>query len=360
MSNMSEKSEKCITLADYEIKMGVAATHLSNYLSSHEYSRVFVLVDENTYRDCYPKIAEVLSNKKAHLIQISSGEINKNINTCQYIWSQLMEQEADRKALMINLGGGVIGDMGGFCASTYKRGIDFLQIPTTLLSQVDASIGGKLGIDFQEVKNSIGLFKNPKTVLVDSTFLETLSKREVRSGLAELIKHGLIADEAAWKALLNIENIQKVDWAPLVYDSLLIKQKIVTEDPFEKGIRKSLNFGHTVGHAVESHALQGDRPFLHGEAVAIGMVVEAFLSHKVLGLEKEAVSSISSYVKKIYGFHPIKESDFNILLRWMRQDKKNDGQGINFSLLPKIGAVEVNQICDSSMIIEGLYFYNEG
>ncbi len=348
-----------IILNDYEIKLGEASSNLSRFLSNQTYSKVFVLVDENTGRDCYPKIEKVLLGLHPHLIRIQSGEIHKNIDTCQYIWSQLMEQEADRKSLLINLGGGVIGDMGGFCASTYKRGIDFLQIPTTLLSQVDASIGGKLGIDFQEVKNSIGLFKNPKTVLVDTEFLQTLPTREIRSGLAELLKHGLIADAEAWGSLIRIQDVKHVDWMPYVYESLLVKQKIVTADPFEQGLRKSLNFGHTIGHAIESQALRGDNPFLHGEAVAIGMVIEAYLSYRMLGLDKGSVREISDYITKIYGFHPISEEDYDVLIGWMRQDKKNDERGINFSLLPEIGAVKVNQICDIATIRDGFRFYNE-
>lgn len=357
---MQKVIDKKISLDDYEIHLGTAVDTLKAYLSAHDYAQIFILVDENTHQYCWPKIKNAFTQGNNHLIEIQSGEIHKNIDTCQYIWSQLMKWEADRKSLMINLGGGVIGDMGGFCASTFKRGIDFLQIPTTLLSQVDASIGGKLGVDFQGIKNSIGLFKNPKTVLVDTAFLKTLPQREVRSGLAELLKHGLIADQQVWQSLIAIKNLDTVDWMPFVYDSLLVKKRIVVADPFEKGLRKSLNFGHTIGHAVESQSLQGEHPFLHGEAVAIGMVVEAFLSHKLLGLSRKEVGEISYFIKDIYGFHPIDEANFEVLIDWMRQDKKNDGSGINFSLLPGIGAVEVNQICDSDAIIEGFRFYNQG
>ena len=226
-------------------------------LQLDKYSTLFVLVDENTRAFCLPIFEQKISNLAYHIIEIPSGETHKNIATCQFIWSEMVKYGADRKSCLINLGGGVIGDMGGFTASTFYRGMDFIQIPTTLLSQVDASIGGKLGIDFMNLKNAVGLFKNPKQVCISADFLHTLSPREIRSGFAELIKHGLIASKKDWDELKDIKSISEVaDWEKYIIPSLAIKKAVVQEDPFEMGLRKSLNFGHTIGHAIESHALK--------------------------------------------------------------------------------------------------------
>ena len=238
---------------------------LQEQLAAAQYSKIFVLVDSNTKNHCLPILKKALNNVALTSILIEAGEAHKNINTCQRIWNALIQQRADRNAVLLNLGGGVIGDMGGFCASTFKRGIDFIQIPTTLLAQVDASIGGKLGIDFALVKNSIGLFKNPKGVYLHPAFFNTLPKAELYSGFAEIIKHTLIADEHYWEQLLSFNNLEQNDWEPVIKQSLLVKKRIVEQDPLEKGIRKSLNFGHTIGHAVESLSWETTQPLLHGE-----------------------------------------------------------------------------------------------
>jgi len=347
-----------IQLAKYEIIVGDIKKSLPGFLQKHSYSKIFVLTDNNTTTHCLPLIESTLSGFSWSSIQILAGEQHKNIETCQSIWQQMMEAGADRKALAINLGGGVIGDMGGFCASTFKRGMDFIQIPTTLLSQVDASIGGKLGIDFMQVKNSIGLFKNPQAVLIDPTFLSTLSFAEIRSGFAEIIKHSLIADIDQWKQICQIRDITTVNWAPIITPSLLIKKQVVEEDPFERGLRKALNFGHTIGHAIEGHALESDRPLLHGEAIAIGMICETFLSHRILGLSKTELENVSRYLLSVYDSYPLQKKNYPAYFQLMKNDKKNEDGKINFSLIIPLGEAVVNQTCEKELIEESLDYYN--
>lgn len=346
---------RTIELGTYQISIGHFEIPLQQLLGAKNYSSVFAIVDENTRRFCLPLLRPVVDRLK--LIVIPAGEQNKGLDTCQQIWSQLMEQKADRNALVINLGGGVIGDMGGFCASTFKRGMDFIQMPSTLLSQVDASIGGKLGIDFMQVKNSIGLFKDPQAVLVDSRFLRTLPKEEIRSGFAEIVKHSLIADREQWNKIKTIETLKDMEWDEYVHPSLLIKQRVVEQDPFEKGIRKALNFGHTVGHAIEGLALETNQPLLHGEAIAIGMVCESWLSHKMLGLPAAELQEITDFFLRIYDAYDLSHLPYDKLIQLMTNDKKNIGKAINFSLLPKAGTVSINQTCTPSRIMESLDYY---
>ena len=348
---------KIIELDNYKIYVGESVwTNINKYVLN--YSKIFVIVDENTKRDCLP-ILEKQLNLPLNIILIPAGEINKNIDTCQVIWQEMMNKSGNRNALTINLGGGVITDMGGFCASTFKRGMDFIQIPTTLLSQVDASIGGKLGIDFQQIKNSIGLFANPKAVFINPNFLETLPKREVRSGFAEIIKHALIVDVKQWQVLKQITDLSKVNWAEKLIPSLKIKKAVVEADPFEKGWRKALNFGHTIGHAIESLYLETETPLLHGEAIAIGMICESYLSYKILELSKSALMEITDCIIKIYGKIDLSNLDINAALQLMRQDKKNEANVINFTLLHKIGGAKVNQTTNEQLITESINFYRE-
>ncbi|MEQ8703415.1 MAG: 3-dehydroquinate synthase [Phaeodactylibacter sp.] len=347
-----------LALDTYPIHIGPVAESLSRTLQQQAFSQLFVLADENTKAHCWPLIAPVVQPYNPVVIEINSGEAHKNLRTCEYIWQQLMEHRAGRDALLLNLGGGVIGDMGGFAASTFKRGIPFVQIPTTLLAQVDASIGGKLGVDFMQVKNSIGLFCNPQAVLADPAFLSTLSDRELRSGYAEVIKHSLIADAAQWGQLQSLTNLRQADWAQIIPASLNIKKQIVETDPFEKGLRKALNFGHTIGHAIEGHALETDAPLLHGEAIAIGMVCEAFLSCRQQNLPKAQLEQIADYLTQVYSKVALDPAHYPVYLRLMGNDKKNEGQAINFSLLPEAGTVAVNQTADAGPITEALDFYN--
>ena len=349
---------EAIQLKDYTIHLGPLQSSLPGFLEGLSYSALFVLADGNTQEHCLPLLDEALGHSKYDLIQILPGEAHKNLETCQEIWAQLMERRAGRDALVLNLGGGVIGDMGGFCAATFKRGVRFIQIPTTLLSQVDASIGGKLGVDFLQVKNSIGLFRDPLGVFIDPVFLETLPWRELRSGYAEIIKHSLIADAAQWMRLQQLHRLDEAGWKALIAPSLHIKKRIVEADPFEKGQRKALNFGHTIGHAIEGFALETETPLLHGEAIAIGMACEAYLSAKEVGLPEKDVEQIARYIIRHYGHQELSPKHFGAYLRLMGNDKKNEGQHINFSLINPVGRAAINRHCSAERIIESLEFYN--
>lgn len=346
-----------ITLSDYTIHVGDFKNPLNAFLNQQNYSRIFVLVDENTREYCYPILQKQIPLSNHHLIEIKSGEQHKNIHTCSHIWNQLIDAKADRKALFINLGGGVIGDMGGFCAATYKRGVDFIQIPTTLLADVDSSIGSKLGIDFAAIKNSIGLFKNPKAVFIDPIFLKTLPVRELRSGLAEIIKHGLIADKKLWEKIRDIEDLEQADWSSLIIPSLEIKKRVVEIDPFEQNLRKTLNFGHTVGHAIESWALESPRPLTHGEAIAAGMVCETYLSTQVRELSTGAAQEVADYIVKVYGKYAVEHTCFSDLLRLMKNDKKNNNGKINFTMLDSLGQAVIDQHCAEKQVEDSLLYY---
>lgn len=349
---------EAIQLKDYTIHVGPLRQSLPGFLQELSYSALFVIADDNTQEHCLPLLEETLGKIRWERILIPPGEEHKNLNTCRHIWAQLMKRQAGRDALVLNLGGGVIGDMGGFCAATFKRGLRFIQIPTTLLSQVDASIGGKLGVDFMQAKNSIGLFGDPLGVFIDPAFLETLSRRELRSGYAEIIKHSLIADAGQWAQLQQLRRLDEAGWEALITHSLHIKKKIVEADPFEKGLRKALNFGHTIGHAIEGFALETQGQLLHGEAVAIGMACEAYLSAKEVGLPENDVEQIARYIIGHYGHNPLSPEHFDAYLNLMGNDKKNEGQRINFSLINPVGRAVINRHCPPERIIESLEFYN--
>lgn len=331
---------------------------LAQIIEEGNYSKVFIFVDRNTSEFCLPLLQGMLDDyTNFDLIETDPGEENKNIDFCIGIWKTLLDFEADRKCLMINLGGGVITDMGGFIASTYKRGIDFINIPTTLLAQVDASVGGKTGIDIDNVKNMVGTFALPQAVFIETSFLKTLPERELLSGFAEMIKHGLIVDAAYYERLkiADYKNIAPIE----VHRSVEIKNEVVTEDPQEKGRRKILNFGHTIGHAVESYALINDKaPLTHGEAIAIGMVAEAYLSSTNNTLTSEELEDITRYILSIYPAYHIKKESFTDLLGFMQSDKKNEHGQIMFSLLSKIGTCDYNCIVTEKDILEALAYYN--
>ena len=330
---------------------------LDEFFVKRQYSKIAVLVDENTERHCLSLIKEKLPEH--WLIKIESGENHKNLDTCQQIWGALTEASFDRKSLLINLGGGVIGDMGGFCAATFKRGMDFINIPTTLLSQVDASVGGKLGIDFEGLKNHIGVFTDPKKVIVSSQFLKTLDKRELRSGFAEVLKHALIADKDYW-GILTSQEVAGQDWDAHIQHSISVKSKIVKEDPFEKGQRKLLNFGHTIGHAIETVHLEkeGSR-LLHGEAIAIGMICEAFISTKKAGLSKDELSELVNYLIQTFGLIQIDKKDFEGIVNLCLQDKKNQANVINCTLLKRLGEGVVNIPISTGEILDSMFYYNQ-
>lgn len=327
---------------------------LKQFFADATFSKVAVLVDENTKQHCYPV---VMDNLPEHLlIEIKSGEIHKNLDTCQHIWQQLTDASFDRKALLVNLGGGVIGDMGGFCAVTYKRGIDFINVPTTLLSAVDASVGGKLGIDFQGFKNHLGFFQDPKAVFIDPIFLNTLSGKELRSGFAEVIKHGLITDKDYFNQV-GKKGCEQDNWHAVIAHSVEIKNEVVKADPKEAGLRKILNFGHTIGHAIESFYLDSDNHLLHGEAIAIGMICEAHVSKKLLSLEVDQLNEISSTILAIYPDLTIHKKDFTSIIKLMYQDKKNVNNFLNHSLLYEIGRASYDISVDEKDVMDALFFY---
>lgn len=333
-------------------------TELNTLIASKSYSSIFILVDENTHECCYGKfIPKLVTNCPIELIEIESGEIHKNLETCSGVWNVLTELNADRKSLLITLGGGVITDLGGFVAATFKRGIDFVNIPTTLLSMVDASVGGKTGIDLGVLKNQIGLFANPKMVLVDTTYLETVTPREIRSGTAEIIKYGLTYDVSLYD---NIKNTENLDITELIHRSIEIKNEVVLQDPKEQNLRKILNFGHTIGHAIESYFLESkDKENLtHGEAIAIGMVAECYVSAELLGFPKDKLEEIKQLVLSIYGKTEILEDNFNGILDLLKHDKKNVGGQVNFVLLTDLEHTKIDCNVSTELIIKSIQYYN--
>lgn len=358
---------KTINTGKYIIHIGTDSfTQLDKLLSSASYPSVIILVDENTKKKCLPLLKRSFSRPRSiSIIQMKSGETNKNIRVCEKIWKELSRMSAGRDSLLINLGGGVISDIGGFVASTYKRGIDFLNIPTTLLAQADASIGGKTGIDFSDYKNQIGTFAFPKAIFIDPGFLQSLNKRELLSGFAEMIKHGLIADREYWNRLqtsspsllLQEQGCSGDEWSKMILDSIQIKNNIVIHDPYEKGLRKALNFGHTIGHAIESASLRSKKKMLHGEAIALGMICEAYLSRKCCRLSSEDLNSITKYIISVFNPKPVR-IPAKRLISLMKQDKKNKDTEINFTLLHGIGTAVINNTCSDELIEEALRYLN--
>lgn len=323
------------------------------------YSKIFVLVDENIRRNCLPVFHQLLPDVKTNgVIEIASGEVNKNIRSASYIWEQLTELQADRDSLLINLGGGVITDIGGFAAATFKRGMDFINIPTTLLGQVDAAIGGKTGIDFHEYKNQVGLFTDPGIVIIDPVFLNTLEDIHWKSGFSEVLKYALIMDVELWKTIDNRHYHElKNDWNTIIIKAARDKIAIVKNDNLEKGIRKILNFGHTVGHALETFFLKTDHPITHGEAVAAGMICETWLSSQLTDLDCHPGGDIYAQIDRNFERLNFNSEDFNELIRLMKQDKKVRQGLFKFSLLRRLGkAIHDIEVSDE-LVIQSLEFY---
>ncbi|MDN5284592.1 MAG: aroB [Mucilaginibacter sp.] len=342
---------------NYPIYFNNSIDELVTFIKKGNYSRFFILTDENTGVHCLPLIKNKIDGLGDYdLIEINAGEESKDIDFCIGVWKMLIDFGADRKSLLINLGGGVVTDLGGFAASTFKRGIDFVHVPTTLLSQVDASVGGKTGIDIDSIKNIIGTFTQPKAVFIEYDFLKTLPPRQILSGVAEMLKHGLITDAAYWEQLKSSD--LKAPSVQLVHRSVEIKNVITIEDPTEKGIRKALNFGHTIGHAVETYSLINDKdPLSHGEAIAIGMICESYLAHKKTGLSAEELAEITRVFSNLYPRYTIIESSFEALLAIMQKDKKNQDGKINCTLLTHIGQCNIDNICTETELCESLLYY---
>ncbi len=326
-------------------------------LIEHSYSRVFVLMDENTKKYCLPKISKYLFD--IYPIVIPSGEQHKTLATAQVIWNELFKQNADKNSVLINLGGGMVGDIGGFCAAIYKRGIEYINIPTTLLSMVDSSVGGKTAVDFYHIKNSLGVIQQPKSVYIFPDLLNTLPLPELRNGFAEMLKHGLIADDDYWQELLGVTEYELPRLASLINGSVKIKMKIVKKDMFEIRDRKRLNFGHTIGHAIEAYSLKNDKvPLKHGEAVAIGMVCESYLSKIKSGLSGKELQHISQVILSRFPKYSMRNILSPELIKIMRQDKKNSNDTLQFTLLRTIGKSTVNQECSEYEITAALNYYD--
>lgn len=334
---------------------------LSYILSQLSFDKLFVLTDENTEKLCYPYIQENEQVAEAGKIIIKAGDSNKNIENLSSIWKYLSENGATRHSLLINLGGGMLTDIGGFAAASFKRGIKCINIPTTLLGAVDAAVGGKTGINFNGLKNEIGAFAPAETVLIDSVFFKSLDHQNFLSGYAEMIKHGLIDSDKEWKATISFdtEDINYDKLKQLVVDSVTVKERIVDIDPFEKGIRKALNLGHTIGHAFESLSYEVGKPIQHGYAVAWGIICELYLSHKFSGFPKEKLYSTIYFIKDNYIGFPFDCDNYEALYEYMKHDKKNEADTVNFTFLSDVGEVVINQTATKEDIFESIDFLRD-
>ena len=333
---------------------------LTQAVGECEHDRIFLLADETTQHACVPLIAGFDCLKGTQTIVIGATDTHETLESLAHVWEELGNGGATRHTLLINIGGGMVTDLGGFAASTFKRGINYINIPTTLLSMVDASVGGKTGINFRGLKNEIGVFNNAASVILDTQFLRTLDQENILSGYAEMLKHGLISNEKMWAELLNFD-VEALDFGLLqrmVEESVAVKQCIVTEDPTEQGIRKALNLGHTAGHAFESFALR-KHPILHGYAVAYGLICELYLSAVKTGFPSDKMHQTVSFIKAHYGKMTITCDDYPTLLELMTHDKKNTAGIINFTLLGGIGDIRINQTATQEEIYEALDFYRE-
>ena len=336
-------------------------TELAKAIAECEHDRIFVLVDETTNKLCWTLVKDYLCLKDALTIVIGATDRRKNLDTLVHVWESLQQGKATRHSLLINLGGGMVTDLGGFAASTYKRGINFINVPTTLLAMVDASVGGKTGINFGGLKNEIGVFNDAEFVLLDTNWLRTLDEENIRSGYAEMLKHGLIADDTMWAELINF-NLAQPDLhqlASMLDKSVRIKERIVAEDPHEKGIRKALNLGHTFGHAFESWAMKR-QPVLHGYAIAFGLIAELYLATTQTDFPTERMRQTVNFIRAYYGSLPITCNDYPELIELMHHDKKNRGNEINVTLLGGIGDIRIDQTITEEDIKEALDFFREG
>lgn len=333
---------------------------LNNFLTENNFSKAFILCDENTQNQCVPYFFRQLTAPiNTEIIEIESGENNKDIETCQQLWSTLSDLGGDRNAVLINLGGGIITDMGGFVASTFLRGIPFINIPTTLLAMVDASVGGKTGVNRAGLKNQIGLFKDAVFTLIDVTYLRTLPQNQLKSGLAEMLKHGLIADKNYWKRLSDLSQLNLTDLEELIKESIQLKTEITQQDKEEANLRKKLNFGHTLGHAIESCFIEKSNKttLLHGEAVAIGMILESYLSTQVTDLSPSALEEIQQVILHTFKKVNFTPEDIESVLALVKYDKKNSHGKINFVLLKEIGEARIDVQLSENQIREAFKYY---
>lgn len=356
----SERIGKCMEKQKIVISEDLKTT-IEQAVAACPHDKLFLLTDETTHLLCLPLIQDYACLSTAIPIIIKATDTHKSLETLAYVWKSLSDGKGSRHSLMINLGGGMVTDLGGFAASTFKRGIQYINIPTTLLSMVDASVGGKTGINFNGFKNEIGVFNTAASVLIDTEFLKTLDDRNIRSGYGEMLKHGLISDERHWAELVNfdLDNVDYKHLQNMVADSIKVKEHIVEEDPYEHGIRKALNFGHTVGHAFESLSLRENRPVLHGYAVAYGMVCELYLSKVRLGFPTDKLEQTLQFIKENFGVFTFNCKEYDTLYEIMTHDKKNTNGIVNFTLLKNIGDIHINQTATKEEIFGLLDFYRE-
>ena len=335
---------------------------LQAFFASLSYDKLFILTDTNTQDKCFPLVKDIPAFQDAPVITVQAGDTHKDIEQVASIWTRLSNEGASRNSLLVNLGGGMITDMGGFAGATFKRGLRTVNIPTTLMASVDAAVGGKTGVNFNGLKNEVGSFYPPECVFIDCEFLRTLDRDNLLSGYAEMIKHALISSMDIYASVMLFDLDAKIDYAflnKMVAQSVAVKERIVEEDPKEHGIRKALNFGHTIGHAYESLSFRKNRPLLHGHAVAAGIVSELYLSYKVCGFPMDKLSQVVYYLKEYYPAFVFDCNDYDTLYELMTHDKKNEAGIINFTLLSQIGDVQINQQVSKEKILESLDFYRE-
>lgn len=336
-----------------------ALLRFTKELQAKDYSSLFLLVDTHTQEFCLPRFVSQTGLTQLEVLVMEAGEEHKTLQTCENLWNQLSERGADRNSALINLGGGVVTDLGGFVACTFKRGIDFYNLPTTLLAMVDASVGGKTGIDLGALKNQIGIIEEPKQVLIDAQWLQTLPQEELRSGFAEMLKHGLISNKDYWEQLKSLPKLEAATLAEFIKPSVAIKKQVVLEDPREKHLRKILNFGHTLGHAIESYYLTHPekKRLLHGEAIAIGMVMEAYLGVSCCSFSNVAAEEIKKTFAQFYPPVEIDAQDREGILELLRHDKKNKAGRVNFVLLKSIGVPEIDVEVPQELFSQAFEFY---
>ncbi|MHA1381637.1 MAG: 3-dehydroquinate synthase [Candidatus Helarchaeota archaeon] len=342
------------------IKNGVGYNKLLDLLNKEKVRSIVIICDSNSRKYCLEILMNELttSYNKVPIIEMPSGENHKTLETCINIWKELVSLNFDKKTILINLGGGVVSDLGGFVGAVFKRGLKVINIPTTLLAMIDASIGGKNGVDFCGVKNVIGTITQPMMTVIDLRYLKTLNKRELKNGFAEMLKHALISDSEYWNNLINCDynNLDE----ELVRRSIEIKEVIVKNDMYEKGKRKLLNFGHSIGHGIEAYYLMNKNSInlSHGEAVAAGIIMESYISMKLGLLDKEKFEIIKYFIKKIFGIIKIKENSFSNIIEFIRHDKKNINGELLFVLLEDIGSARFNIVVDEKVILDSLNYYN--
>lgn len=331
---------------------------VKDYIENPAYSQVIVIMDENTEKFCLHLLFEMI-DREVRVISIPPGEGNKTLDTCSFVYEKMIKKNVDRNALVVLLGGGVVGDLGGFCSATFMRGIPFISLPTTLMSQVDSAIGGKLGIDFKGLKNMVGVFQQPESVFIQDVFLKTLPEVHLRNGFAEIIKHWLISDKKTFYSVYEQEQDWKQHLFSWIKPSVMTKMKIIQADPLEKGKRKILNFGHTIGHAIETYSLYKNQTLLHGEAIAIGMICESYISYRMNLLTEDENFAIRQFILSVFGHHPKWVQEPETLVNLMYKDKKNRSGLIMFSLLEGIGHAGYNWEVPEDIIYESLYFYKQ-